>query len=88
MFEQREDVTDLGYEIQKIKVEISDGYRFCVPDFWLTLKSGEVVVIDVKPLKMLSQHKVKERLDACRKYFEGKGVHYEIWTEKELGIHG
>ena len=77
-------VVDLDYEPFKVRIVVDGVVRHTVPDFLVKMTNGESFVIEVKPQKMTLVPKVAAKLDATRMYFEGQGVGYEVWTEREI----
>ncbi len=58
--------------------------RRYTPDFELTLTSGELVYVEIKPVKKLNNQKLKERLQDISRWFEEYGYHFIVITDEEL----
>lgn len=55
------------------------------PDFELTLLSGELIYVEVKPSAKLQTNELRVKLDAIKRYWNEKGVQFLIITEQEIG---
>lgn len=51
-----------------------------VPDFFLRLRDGSHMVVDVKPARLLDDPKVAEVLAWTGRLCAGKGWRYEVWS--------
>jgi len=57
-----------------------------VPDFLLTLRSGEVCVVNVKPAERLEDPRIVEALAWPGEVFASCGWRYEIWSGCERAV--
>ena len=51
-----------------------------VPDFFLQLRNGNYLVVDVKPARLLEDPKVAEVLSWTGRLCAGTGWGYEVWS--------
>lgn len=54
------------------------------PDFELTLLSGELIYVEVKPGAKLQTQELQEKLGAISRYWKEKGLQFLIITDQEL----
>jgi hypothetical protein len=58
--------------------------RRYTPDFEITLRSSEVILVEIKPSEKLCEQKEKERFERIRAHFSSNGQAFVILTEKEI----
>ena len=54
------------------------------PDFELTLLSGELIYVEVKPRAKLQTQELQEKLEAIRGYWKEKDIKFLVITDQEL----
>jgi len=75
-----------AYREQPIKIHYTlDGKtRRYTPDFELTLRTGEIQYIEVKPLVRAQEPVEARRLERIREYFYSDGYTYRVITEADI----
>lgn len=76
----------VGYREQPRKIKYPDGNRLrrYTPDFELTLNTGEVVLVEVKPLRSLENYETVHRLDCVAAYLERSDRAFVILTDAAI----
>jgi hypothetical protein len=76
----------MAYEYER-QFMLEDG-RWVLPDFIVTLTSGQQVMVEVKAAWVFGlspSHKVSRRLQEARHLAAQHGWSFKVWTEEELG---
>lgn len=55
-----------------------------LPDFYVEYKNGLKKVIEIKAEWQTHENRTIAKINAAYEYYEGTGIQYEVWTEKEL----
>jgi len=66
----------------KIRYEFDGKEHFHVPDFKLTLRGGQHVIVEVKPDSLVNDHRVK--FEQCSAQLAQAGIEYYVCTDKTL----
>ena len=76
----------VSYREQPITIfyEYRDGLNRYTPDFELTLTSGELVYVEVKPAEKLKNIELKNKLQAISNFFYDAGFAFIVITDQEL----
>ena len=67
---------------EKFRVPADPKPFYAIPDFKVTLDTGEVEYVEVKPSRQAE--KKKKRLDAIKEHITSLGFNYKVMTEKEI----
>lgn len=75
-----------SYREQPLKLAYPDGHRLrrYTPDFELTLSSGEIVLIEVKPSRSLQNPEVRHKLTCVAQHLQRSGQAFVILEEDRL----
>lgn len=78
----------LRYQEQPLKLEYPGGHRLrnYTPDFELTLRTGEKVLIEIKHSEILARNEVREKYDNIGAHLSSEGIEYVIITEEVIRI--
>src|SRR6185312_5686100 len=68
----------------RIHYSFNGKIRRYTPDFEVKLQTGEIQIIEVKPLARSLEPHEAYRLSEIRRYFEGRGYTYRILTEADI----
>jgi TnsA endonuclease N terminal len=71
----------------KLSLQVNGSIHEYTPDFKITLRSGRVIIIEVKPLSDCLRDDVRPKLVAAHHYFDCIGWKFIILTEKDLGTN-
>jgi hypothetical protein len=75
----------ISYLEQPVRIEVPARKNFFyTPDFKLTLKSGKVVFVEIKPLRKLRDDELKRRFVAANRFFKSFDCHFIVITDAEL----
>jgi len=65
----------------------SDGVKHrYIPDILIKYVNGIEEVVEVKPKSRLKEEKNKYKIKSAMKFFQSKGIKFNVWTEEDLGI--
>lgn len=75
-----------SYQEQPATIYFPAKNRMCryTPDFEVKIHSGEIIFIEVKPLKRINNPTIKPILCAASAFLAHKGAQYRVLTEHEL----
>lgn len=68
----------------KIQLAQADSITTYTPDFKLTLRSGAIVIIEVKPLSRCLESSTLTKLRAAHHYFGEIGWEYKVFTDHDM----
>lgn len=76
----------VGYREQPVSIyfESQGQMRQYTPDFELTLKTGDLVYVEIKPAAKLSKPEIKSRLQDVAKFWKLQGHQFVVITDNEL----
>lgn len=72
------------YREQPATVQYPDGPRLrrYTPDFELLLATGEVVIVEVKPIRFLEKEEIRIKFECIEEYMHSAGTSFVILTDK------
>ena len=76
------------YREQPLQIRYPDGARLrrYTPDFELVLSTGEIVLIEVKPLRSLEDEEIRHKLDCIADHLRRSGQIFVILTDACLRL--
>lgn len=81
-FEYSPGVASYQEQPELILYPFKEEVRRYYPDFRVVFKSGQSVVIEIKPEQKMQQRKLIEKFEAISQYYIGKGQDFRIFTDK------
>lgn len=78
----------LRYREQPLKLKYPGGHRLrnYTPDFELTLRTGEIVLVEIKHSEILARKDVREKYDNIAAHLGSEGIDYAIITEEIIRL--
>ena len=78
----------LRYQEQPIKLKYPAGHRLrnYTPDFELTLRTGEMVLVEIKHSDILARKDVQEKYNNITSHLKNEGIDYVILTEEIIRL--
>lgn len=73
----------ISYREQPLTIRFPDGAQLSryTPDLEVTLKSGEKIIVEVKPRSSLKREEVSTKIATLRGYFFSVEADYQVWTD-------
>lgn len=86
LFEFSTAISSYREQPRTIYFESQGVFRRYTPDFELTLNTGEVIYIEIKPLSKLKNLKLKTRLNDISNFWKLHGYRFVVLTDDELNL--